>query len=280
MKNLIIGAFTGYNFKQLKPWVLSIDECGFDGDKVLIVGETDQETIDYLNRCGFKLVFMDKNHLKDMPIHVLRFVYIYDFLKQFYQNYNYVVTTDVKDVYFQKNPFEFIKNQPYKLVVGSEGLAYENEPWGNQNLYETFGPYIYNDFKAQTIYNVGVLCGDSRYIRDLCLNIYLSAINRPIPIVDQAVFNVLIQTEPYISCTNYTTHDDGFICHAGTTADPTKIESFRSLLLEAEPIFEGGVVKVADSKETFYIVHQYDRVPEWKTHVFKKFNEIEEKSSC
>ena len=26
-KNLIIGAFTGYNYNQLKPWVESIDLC-------------------------------------------------------------------------------------------------------------------------------------------------------------------------------------------------------------------------------------------------------------
>lgn len=271
MKNLIIGAFTGYDFEQLKPWVKSIDECGFTGDKVLIVGNTTQETVDALNEHGFKLVFMDQNHLKEMPIHALRFVYIYDYLKQFYNEYEYVITTDVKDVYFQKNPFEFLEKQDYKLVVGSEALKYEDEPWGNQNLYETFGPYIYNDFKHQTIYNVGVLSGDSRYIRDLCLNIYLSAINRPIPIVDQAVFNVLMQTEPYISCTNYTTHDDGFVCHAGTTVDPAKINSFRPLLLEAEPIFEDGIVKTSEG-ESFYIVHQYDRVPEWKQYILNKFN--------
>ena len=54
-KNLIIGAFTGYNYNQLKPWVESIDSCGFVGDKVMVVGDASNETKDDLKKRGFKL---------------------------------------------------------------------------------------------------------------------------------------------------------------------------------------------------------------------------------
>ena len=47
-KDLIIGAFTNYNFNQLKPWVESIEECGFKGDKLMIMGNYSQETHDEL----------------------------------------------------------------------------------------------------------------------------------------------------------------------------------------------------------------------------------------
>ena len=49
-KDLIIGAFTNYDFNQLKPWVESIDECGFTGDKAMVVGNATQETIDELKK--------------------------------------------------------------------------------------------------------------------------------------------------------------------------------------------------------------------------------------
>lgn len=49
-KNLIIGAFTNYNYNQLKPWVESIDRCGFTGDKVMVVGDAAQETVDELEK--------------------------------------------------------------------------------------------------------------------------------------------------------------------------------------------------------------------------------------
>jgi hypothetical protein len=72
---------------------------------------------------------------------------------------------------------------------------------------------------------------------------------------------------------------DAWACQAGTTVDPSKIESFRPHLLDAEPIFENGLVVTGrDSynykKGTpFVIVHQYDRVPEWKKHVMETFNQ-------
>jgi len=52
-KSLIIGAFTNYNYNQLKPWVESIDECGFTGDKAMVVGNASQETIDELVKRRF-----------------------------------------------------------------------------------------------------------------------------------------------------------------------------------------------------------------------------------
>ena len=36
MKDLIIGASTGYTWDTLKYWVNSINQSGFDGDKVLV----------------------------------------------------------------------------------------------------------------------------------------------------------------------------------------------------------------------------------------------------
>ena len=126
-KDLIIGGFTNYNYNQLKPWVESIDECGFQGDKVLVFGNASQETLKELSDRNFKLIPMQNTNI---PIHVARFLAIYEFLRIQYTNYRYVVTTDVKDVYFQSNPFEiferkFYKDNKLKLVVASEGLKYD-----------------------------------------------------------------------------------------------------------------------------------------------------------
>jgi hypothetical protein len=277
-KSLIIGAALGYDYNQLKPWVESIDDTGFDGDKVLIIGNTNSYTIESLTERGFILIDIGDTP-KTAPIHVLRFLYIYDFLKKNYLDYDYVITTDVKDVYFQQNPFEFLvqttmdSNLGYpKLVVGSESIRYKDEAWGNENLHQTFGEYIYNDFKDNVIYNVGVIGGTSEYVKDLCLHLYLGSINRPIPIVDQAVFNVLMATEPYRSNVYFAAQSDSWACHAGTTVDPSKINEFRPNLTEAEPHFKNGIVYTCDWKP-FYIVHQYDRVPEWKQHVMDKYDQ-------
>ena len=281
-KNLIIGGFTNYNYNQLKPWVESINEvCGENTDKVLIVGKTTKETVDTLKEKGFILHFMGETNL---PIHVARFVFIYDYLLKNSHKYKYVVTTDVKDVYFQLDPFKWLKEnlKGRKLVAGSEGMLYKDEPWGNQNLLQTYGDYIHNLFKDNEIYNVGTLGGEAEYIKDLVFNIFSNAVGRPIPIVDQAVYNVLINTKPYYDVTLFAQQKDGWACQAGTTVDPSKIKEFRPLLTEEEPIFEDGLVKTGGDSHTtkkgtpFVIVHQYDRVPEWKEFVREKFGQEDE----
>ncbi len=272
-KSLIIGAITNYDFDKVAPWVKSINETGFVGDKIMIVFNSTLETVEKLVQHDFKVVVVgteDKENKKftyqsGLPIHVERFFHIYNILKDNWEYYDYVITTDVKDIIFQSNPVDWLKKNlnGKKLVAGSEAIQYMNEPWGNQNLLETYGQYFYNQFRDCEIYNVGTLGGESEYMKDLCLNIFLSAVNRPIPIVDQAVFNVLIQTLPFRDVVQFARQRDGWACQAGTTVDPSKIESFRPHLLEEEPDFIDGYVYTSTGKK-FCIVHQYDRVPEWR----------------
>lgn len=278
-KNLIIGGFTNYNYNQLKPWVESIDECGFTGDKVMVVGNASQETKNKLIEKGFILVDIPQ---MNVPIHVARFISIYEYLRNNYIKYEYVVTTDVKDVYFQIDPcqwLDFHLGVKYKLVAGSESIRYKDESWGNENLMQAYGPYIHDIFKDEIIYNVGTIGGKSEYVKDLVFNIFSNAINRPIPIVDQAVYNLLLNTQPYKGVTLFASQSDGWACQAGTTVDPSKIESFRSNLVEAEPLWENGKVLTGQDSTTckkgtpFCIVHQYDRVPEWKKFVQEKFDQ-------
>ena len=257
-KNLIIGGFTNYGINQLKPWVLSAKEVAGDNtDVVLVYGNTSKETLDWLAEQGVKLFPMAQVD-RSVPVHVLRFLSIYEYLRKNWAQYEYVVTTDVKDVYFQDDPFKIFArmlqwtvNKNKKLVIASEGLSYCDEPWGNENLYQAYGPYVYELFKDETIYNVGTFGGASEYVKDMVFNIFTNAINRPIPICDQAVFNVLINTQPFKDIVHQTSR---WACEAGTVADPSKIEGFRPKLQCVEPTFEDGVVKYDGTP--FAIVHQ------------------------
>jgi hypothetical protein len=212
---------------------------------------------------------------------VLRFLSIYEYLRQQSHQYEYVITTDVKDVVFQGDAFKFLDyhnigvRDMKQIVAGSECLKYKDESWGNENLLQTYGPYVHEIFKEETIYNVGVLGGSAEYIKDLVFNIFTNATNRPIPIVDQAVFNVLIATQPYKNVVMKAPMHSGWACQAGTVADPTKIDGFRPQLLEEEPLWDNGVVRNKNGLP-FYIVHQYDRVPEWKRFFANKYGQDDE----
>jgi hypothetical protein len=274
---LIIGASTGYTWDTLKYWVNSINQSGFDGDKVLVLMNCDRETTIKVADAGFTIIGFEQDAQGNLvykheliPVHVERFIHIYEHLCR--TDYRYVITTDVKDVIFQKNPIKFIEENigDKNLMFASESILYKNEAWGNQNLLETYGKYIYDKFKDNEIYNVGVLAGTGSAMRDLCINIFTSAINRPIPICDQSTFNFMISQHPYTDTSKYMKSEDGWACQLGTTGDPSKIEQFKPYLLEKTPIFEDGKVWTSHGHE-FTIVHQYDRVPEWRKVIEKTY---------
>lgn len=281
-KSLLIGAMTNYDFDKVAPWVKSINRTNFEGDKVMITFNVSYETVKKLKDNDFEVVTVgqkdDANgryvHQSNLPIHVERFLHIYEYLSSRYKDYEYVITTDVKDVIFQTDPVKWLRDNligiDKHIVAGSEALRYKDEPWGNENLMQTYGAFIYEKFKNNEIFNVGTLAGSPEYIKDLVLSIVLNGINRPIPIVDQAVFNVMIQTQPYKDVTFFAKQCFAWACQAGTVADPSKMNAFRPFLLEAEPEFKDGYVYTSTG-DLFCIVHQYDRVPAWKNIIEARY---------
>ena len=278
MKDLIIGCSTNYDWPKLKYWVNSINKSGFEGDKVLILMNCDKDTVLKVTQAGFKVVGFKQDeesnlvYSSNMPVHTERFIHIYDYIRN-NGPYRFVITTDVKDVVFQRNPVEYLEEHcnTNNLIFSSESMKYKDEPWGNQNLLETYGPYVHNIFKENEIYNVGVLAGRGDAMRDLAINIFTSCTNRPIPICDQSTFNFMISQHPYTDTCKYAKSEDGWACQLGTTADPSKMADFEPKLLEARPILKDGKITTSTG-EPYYIVHQYDRVPAWRNIVEARYD--------
>lgn len=286
-KDLIIGGASGYNWDQLKYWVNSIKRTGFKGDIVLVSTNMSGETVKKLVEQDVK-VFAYGARTEDggvaktengIPPHVERFLFIWDFLRKNKDTYRFVTVTDTRDVIFQKDPTEFLER---KLLVGassmvcsSEGLLYKDEPWGSKNLLDTFGSILYDELKDNMIYNVGTIAGLSDEVKDLLVQIFFQSINRPIPIVDQAVFNFIISLSAYDLEIIKTTNGSGWAVQLGTTLeaikagagdigqivrqDPSKLDEYIKVYQDEQPVIKDGYV--TNGHVNFTIVHQWDRVP-------------------
>lgn len=284
MKDIIIGGASNYSWNELKYWINSIKKSGFDGDIALCMTNVTKETIDILKSKDVKLFLYgtlkdDGSYVYDRKevSHVERFVHIFQYLSNIQEKYRYVITTDTRDVIFQENPSIWLENnlKEKKIVCSSEGLIYENEPWGSRNIFEAFGSRFYDMLKTKTIYNVGTIAGEFEYVKDLILMIFQMSINRPIPIVDQAVFNFLISFQPYKDVVYNTSHKDGWAVQLGTSPqgvksgsgdigyiasqNPTEYIKYQMNYLDKAPIIENDIVMNHD-RIPFTIVHQYDRV--------------------
>lgn len=280
-KDLIIGAFSNYNdYNVLKPWVQSIKDTGFDGDIVLIAVDAGDEIVDTLIKEGV-MVIRHKN-VNNERIHMLRFLHIYNYLKNHQIRYRYVITTDVRDVVFQTNPSRYLEinnNFPYNkdLIIQSEAILIKDEAWNRDNIIKNFGEYFYEDVKNSPVYNVGILAGETDWVRDACFSIYQLSLNRPDWVADQAAFNMMVNYQPWINHIKYATLKDAWAINAHVTNKPDQMEEFGPYLLEERPVMVNGQVRNSDGVP-FVIVHQYDRVPEWTSYYSKKYGTNTSKS--
>jgi hypothetical protein len=269
-KDLIIGAYTNYEFNLLKPWIYSIKQTDFDGDIVLIAIDPDENTVKQIEDAGV-IVVKARNEQK-MRIHMLRFLYIYNYLK--HTDYRFVITTDVRDVIFQNNPTKYLYttfgSKSKGIIAQSEAIKIKDEAWNRDNIIKNFGEYFYNDVKDNEVYNVGLLAGTAEYVKDLCFALFQMSSNRPDWVADQAAYNMLLSYKPWSDIAIKLKLEDGWALNAHVTNKPDQMQEFGPYLLEERPYMKDGVVFNAQGKP-FTIVHQYDRVPEWTIYYMEKF---------
>jgi len=283
-KTLVIGNATGYDWNKVKYWVNSLKKTGFAGDIALCVSNIEASTIKKFEEEGI-ITFAYGTQREDGSYHVpngsaphvVRFFYMWLVLDRL-SAYDYVIATDVRDVIFQRDPSIELPSDKH-LIVSSEGMKYKDEPWGYKNLLDAYGPFFQNALKDKEIYNVGVVAGRYESVKNLFLNVFLMSINRPIPIVDQASFNVIIhqmhrQDELLIDPPGWAIQL-GTTPHAileGTSGDLAylvqtgKITPDEYLITYHGPLFYdyGGRLTNIKTNEEFTIVHQWDRIPSLK----------------
>ena len=295
--DLIIGGASNYNWDQLRYWVNSIKKTGFKGDIVLVATNMSGDTVKRLVEEDVK-VFAYGNRTEDggiaktdnnIPPHVERFIFIWDFLRKNKDTYRFVTVTDTRDVIFQKDPTEYLEMNlmfgAATIVCASEGLAYKDEPWGSKNLLDTFGPLVYDELKDNEIYNVGTIAGFYDEVKDLLLQIFFQSVNRPIPIVDQAVFNFIISLAVYDLDIVRTSNESGWAVQLGTTLEaikagagdigqivrqnPSKLDEYIKVYKDTQPVVKDDLVM--NEYIPFTIVHQWDRVPAIRELLERKY---------
>ena len=283
--DIVVGFITGYTFDKIKTWVNSLDRSGFTGTKAMICYNIDYDTIEELTNRNYTIFAFKKNDLLkrteykphgEFNICVDRFLHLWAILKNYKGQYRNIITTDVKDVVFQTDPSEWLdRNFVKEINLASESIRYRDEEWGNHNLYQSFGPVVHEAHKDNLIVNAGVLSGNFDTMLDVFLNIYMLSNGASSHHIqggggpDQAALNVLMAMKTYKQISNISVSESGWAAQLGTTG-PQINHKYGSRLVEKSPIIVDDIVCTSEGTP-FAIVHQYDRVPEWKIRIEKKY---------
>jgi hypothetical protein len=173
-------------------------------------------------------------------IHNIRFFHIWNYLAN--ESYEKVLITDVRDVYFNYNPFTRIPDD--KLIVTSEELCYKDHNWNQTHLHYNLGVIGLSTLSDELIYNVGVFGGPSKLVQQLAADIYLLSVGKH-KVADQTSFNYLIQTR-YKDMTEFSRIHDKFTVHLHL-------------------VHEGRVQFNYKTAKEYAIIHQSDRFNNWET---------------
>ena len=127
-------------------------------------------------------------------------------------------------------------------------------------------------------YNVGVLAGGHLAIESVAFLIESLARAAHDTVSDQAALNLLTDELAGPPSVYRASAAEPWACQAGVMADPRRIERNRPHLLGPEPVWLDGRVLTARG-EPYSIVHQYNRVPEWRDVIIGRYGGSQQRAT-
>ncbi len=256
-KDLMLCCVVNYEWPQIRNFALSLEEVGFAGDKTMIAFGMSRETCDELRSREWSIA---SYNVKQINVMTDRHLFYYKYLTEKCDRsaYRIVFSMDVRDVVFQTNPSTHFNNLGGIVLVGSEGLTFEHEAWGRQNMQGCF-PHLWPYMKNKEIHNCGVWAGGQHAFAQIAQLVYHMSIGTGQPIPDQAALNVLLHSHK-VEGLKGATADKSWSINMGTTSDPE--HDYSEHHMYDPPIWgDQGFVFRGHTGEQYCVVHQYDRVP-------------------
>lgn len=262
MKYTIVGCITKYGVEQIKPFVESIERSGFSGEKLMLVYDVTQDTLDYLNDKGWILVQSEPQQ----HIILQRFRDMYQILHQY--ETDVIIWVDVKDIIFQKDPTEWLNKWMRRDILAfSESLKFGDEEWARLNAGTSF-PMEWEWLQNEQIYCAGTIVGKRDAIRDLFIDIYRWSLttSNPEQLADQAAYNILIHLNQFKDKVQFVKQQEGFAAQLHLKLKKGDTLPYTEVL----PTIDGDVIK-NEKGELYTLVHQYDRNEELKKIIENKY---------
>jgi len=265
--NLILTYASGENFFKLDSfWVFVKTLTRLkDTDKVIVTHDIPDIVQDRLYDLDFKIVNVTKS-INIMRDRHLRF---WEYLNDHGHRYKYVGICDSKDVVFQLNPFDWIEkewkprfddiegNKDFLdnfVIVTSEGFRQSQSGFARIEDF-VFQSDVASEFVKDNsnrwVINGGVVFGTSCALKNhefLLWSVSAKTIGK---CTDQASLNYLMNYLEKDETYSVSQPFNDILCLHGEGVKEGFVK---------EPIIENGLLKNPYLKESYFIVHQWDRL--------------------
>ncbi|MGH8093194.1 MAG: hypothetical protein ACREIF_06965 [Chthoniobacterales bacterium] len=293
-RNLILTTVHRIAFPKISPFFRSLQETGFKGDLVVFGSGLDHETIGQIQRAGARFVpfhFYGKHvhnraawpwalwrrvfasalpaKPKELLAHAVfhlfyrRHLLYLDFIRKHAREYDKVLLTDCRDVFFQADPFAWEQAPGLHVFLEDEsnklGTCTHHIRW----LTSLFGPEVLDKWKEEIVSCAGTVFGDIPATLD-----YLARmVSQTMKVKtlresdgDQGIHNYLIRVG---ALPKVTIHDNRYlpVMTLGLVpADRLWLDD------EGQVLDQAGIIVP--------VLHQYDRFPSLREKLLKTIHEV------
>lgn len=272
MSNLILGVIDNYKFHQISNFIISLKKAKIKAHVCLFVGpNVSAGTISKIKKFNIEIILYNKdfpyinnphpNNFKSLPqpIHIYNYRHFlyYDYLLKNGNEFSYTLLTDVKDVVFQKDPFESSLGEFIYVAIEKTTKTLGSCSWNTKWIKRGYGEEKFNYLKDKEIICAGTTLAPTtlmlQYINTLINEFFI--VQDTFKCADQAMHNKLI--------------------HYNEIHPISKCYNFKSLVLtmegETNYILDEEKNLIGHKGEIIPIIHQYDRHEEL-IQIFNKKN--------
>jgi hypothetical protein len=268
--NLVLGAIKNLEFDDLKPFLHSLFQTGFDGKVVFYVAQASQPTCKALVDLGVEILTVDEyNTLTSSPINALRYFVYEQYLAGLAEIPEKILLADVRDVVFQRNPFEIDLGDGLCCFLESEEMTLAtclaNSGW----LACAYGKEVLGRIGGHKISCSGTTIGTGTAVRD-----YLAAMTAGLGAIDERTPNIMHVIAGIDQCVhNYLLYSDAlpgtrlYSNEAGpiVTLNYVDPEGFR---------FDNSGLLLNQNGVPYHVIHQYDRHKDLAVTVLRRIENL------
>ena len=239
-KNLILGTIINYSLKKILPFFNSIINANITNcDVVMFIKKVHKRVINYLKNIGV-IIFIIHNEYNNMDITKLRWKLYLEYLEKYKIEYNMVFTTDIRDVFFQNNIFEYYKENQSFIGISLEDETLnqkKNKMW----IINFAGEEKHRQIKNERVICFGSVWGSIDKILELSIILWEKIKNNNNS-TDQGIGNYLIYYEKILNNCLIRSDNYGPVINIGFTKRENIILDSNDNILN----FKGKIASVND----------------------------------
>jgi len=246
---LILGLAAGYHYGDVRPFLVSLERAGYAGETVLFVSGTTRDLDRMRARRATVVPLTRPDTLSDVPYNGLRYFLYRDFLADAGRTFERILLADVRDVLFQRDPFDFPWPDGLNATLEDRRVTVGSCPFNARWVREHLGPDALAAIGDRPVSCSGTTVADHAamldYLEKMTGLLAPPTTGERMAGYDQGVHNLLVHTG---RITDVTLHDNaGPILTLAQTRGAPRVDA------EGRVLNEAGIPA--------HLVHQYDRKP-------------------